>query len=120
MLNRMRLLYVPRYFTTALLPSTSARTSRSTAAAAHELLCPIPPRQLSLSLTPSTQVWITAYMSRIAGSWASWLKSGIPPPFCICSAIWRILGFCINRSRPPLAIICCALSRVSAMLHYHV
>lgn len=53
-------------------------------------------------------------MSRRDGSFASSLMLGMPPPDCILSAMFRMLGLDMRRSRPPLAIICWALSAMSA------
>ena len=90
-------IYLPT--TPNLLPTSTPSSSSSST---HKLRSPIH------QLRPHTLKAIT-YISRIAGSWASLLKSGIPPPFCICSAICLMFGFCIILSRPPFCIICCAL-----------
>ena len=91
-----------------LLPTPSSSCSTGTSATNHKLGSPCTRQFLPLSLHIRLR-WRVTYRSLIAGSFCNCERSGIPPPFCICSAMFRIFGFCINRSRPPFAIICWAL-----------
>lgn len=93
---------------TLLRTTLSSWTTLST----HKLLSPkiLSTNHLPTDPNPATHI------SLKLGSLASSDMSGMPPPFCILSAIRRILGLDIILSRPPLAIICWALESLMSKL----